>query len=186
MAKLAEAAAHIDLKERRFRQLVQAGVIPRSAPGGSYDLDEVRVAYIRYLREQAAGRVGVDPKADAVAANVRWKAALAELLELRLRKEAGDLLDRNDVGEVWGRIMIGTRNLVLGIPSAFHFEEPSLTPHARKALERICRDRLMDASMGRGFAVLDPGERCGECGRPVIDGQHKGEGEGVVDEDSEH
>jgi hypothetical protein len=38
---------------------------------------------------------------------------------------------------------------VLGIPNAFHFEEPS-----RTILDRICRDRLEDMAMQRGFAVL--------------------------------
>src|SRR5262245_17532784 len=178
MAKLAEAAHHIDLKERRFRQLIQAGVFQRPKAGGSYDLDEVRVAYIRYLREQAAGRVGANPKTDAVAANVKWRQANTRLLELRLRKEAGDLLDRDDVSDCWRPIMIGTRNLVLGIPAAFAFEEPSLTGHARQTLERICRERLEDAAMSRGFSVLgEAGERCGECGRSMIDGPHKDQGE---------
>jgi len=39
MAKLSAAAGHVDLKERRFRQLIQAGVFQRPKASGGYDLD---------------------------------------------------------------------------------------------------------------------------------------------------
>lgn len=57
MATIAEAALHCDLSERRFRELLDEGVIAR-ATRGSYDLDEVRVQYIRHIREAASGRAG--------------------------------------------------------------------------------------------------------------------------------
>ena len=55
MATISEAARHIDLDERRFRELVDAGTITR-ASRGAYEIDRVRTEYIRSLREVAAGR----------------------------------------------------------------------------------------------------------------------------------
>jgi len=55
MATQNEAAAHIDLGDRRFRELIDDGVIERRPPS-EYDLEQVRVSYIRHLRKVAAGR----------------------------------------------------------------------------------------------------------------------------------
>lgn len=55
MATQAEVAAHLDLSDRSVRELRDEGVF--SADGrGRLDLDACRVAYIRHLRERAAGR----------------------------------------------------------------------------------------------------------------------------------
>jgi phage terminase Nu1 subunit (DNA packaging protein) len=58
VAKVIEAARHIDVGRRRFFELLDDGVIARK-PLDEYDLDEVRLQYIRHLRKVAAGR-GVD------------------------------------------------------------------------------------------------------------------------------
>ena len=55
MATDAEVGAHLDLSDRTIRALKKSGVLPDAARGQN-DLDECRVAYIRHLRDQAAGR----------------------------------------------------------------------------------------------------------------------------------
>lgn len=45
-----EVAQHLDLSTRQIRELQSAGVFSKGAT-----LDEARLAYIRRLREQAAG-----------------------------------------------------------------------------------------------------------------------------------
>lgn len=55
MPSIAQAAAHLFLDERRFRELVDAGTISKAARG-AYDLDKVREEYVRNLRQVAAGR----------------------------------------------------------------------------------------------------------------------------------
>ncbi len=55
MATAKETARHLDLGDRRFRELVEEGTIERRPPG-EYDIDHVRVIYIRHLRKAAAGR----------------------------------------------------------------------------------------------------------------------------------
>jgi hypothetical protein len=167
MARLSEAAAHIDLKERRFRQLIEAGVFKRPKRPSDWNLDKVRVEYIRHLREQAASRVGSNPKRDPVGANVAWREANTRLVDLRYQKESGEVFTRKQVTDMWQHIMLGTRSLVLRIPSDFHFREPALTPHSRQVLEQIVRDCLEDAAMGRGLVVLGPDARCDTCGSPL-------------------
>jgi hypothetical protein len=50
-----EAADHIMLSSRRFRELVEEGVLPRVAAGEGYDLGEIRSKYILYQRAQTSG-----------------------------------------------------------------------------------------------------------------------------------
>ncbi len=57
MATQREAAEHVDISARRFRVLAKTGVLPTSKGRGGYNLDEVRLAYIKYLRGIATGQV---------------------------------------------------------------------------------------------------------------------------------
>jgi phage terminase Nu1 subunit (DNA packaging protein) len=61
MANVNDAAQHIDIGRRRFFELVEEGAIERKETG-EYDLDAVRVSYIRHLRKVAAGRAGISPE----------------------------------------------------------------------------------------------------------------------------
>jgi len=57
MATQREVAEHLDLTDRNVRYLLQSGVIPASKGRGGYNLDDCRMAYIRYIRGQAKGQV---------------------------------------------------------------------------------------------------------------------------------
>ncbi|MBP0492098.1 hypothetical protein [Roseomonas indoligenes] len=57
MATALEVAEHLDLTDRSVRELQKRGVLPQGKRG-ALDLGECRLAYIRHLREQAAGRAG--------------------------------------------------------------------------------------------------------------------------------
>jgi hypothetical protein len=83
MATQTEAASHILLDLRRYREKVEQGVIPRE-PDGSYRLDKVRAAYIRHLQDAAGGRLRRpdDPRD-------RKSAAEAGLAELQLAIRTG-------------------------------------------------------------------------------------------------
>jgi phage terminase Nu1 subunit (DNA packaging protein) len=141
-----------DCTVRQLELLAKKGVVVRVAPG-EYDADASTTAYIRHLREQAASRAGQDATVDSVTANIQWKQASTELLQVRLAKEAGELLPVEDVREVWGRVVRGIRQFVMSLPGKIAFEVPTLTVHDRGVIERICRDGLEDASLGRGFAI---------------------------------
>ena len=137
---------------RHIELLAQKGVMVRLGHG-RYDWRLSVGNYVVHLREQAASRAGQDPAADSVGANVKWKEASTELVRLRLQREAGELVGVDDVRETWGRIMRGIRQFVLALPGKVAFEVPTLTAHDRGVIERICRDELQDAALGRGFEV---------------------------------
>lgn len=83
MATQLEVAEHLDLKERRTRELVREAVIPAGRGRGGYDLDACRVAYIRYLRGLGSGKV--KPAPDRPVEQIDY-----ELERARLTKEQAD------------------------------------------------------------------------------------------------
>jgi phage terminase Nu1 subunit (DNA packaging protein) len=139
-----------DCTARQIQKLAKRGIVVRIASGLFDEKASIR-NYVRHLREQAAGRVGQDPATDGVAANVKWKETNTQLIQLRLDREAGELVAVHDVSEAWARIMRGIRQFVLSLPGKIAFEIPTLTAHDRGVVERICRDGLTDASLERGF-----------------------------------
>jgi phage terminase Nu1 subunit (DNA packaging protein) len=56
MATQQELASHVDISVRQVRNLIKSGVIPSAKPGG-YNIDDCRLAYIRYLRGVKTGQV---------------------------------------------------------------------------------------------------------------------------------
>lgn len=64
MATQAEIGLHLDLSDRSVRDLISRGVLPQS-PRKALDLDACRIAYIRHLRETAAGRAAGDHLGEA-------------------------------------------------------------------------------------------------------------------------
>jgi phage terminase Nu1 subunit (DNA packaging protein) len=146
-----------DCTPRSIQKLASRGVVVRTGTGRFDEKTSIR-NYIRHLREQAAGRVGLDPSTDGVAANVEYKQASTELVRLRLRKEAGQVVSVEEVREVWGRIARGLRQFVLALPSKIAFEVPTLNLQDRGVIERICRDGLQDASLERGLNITEPAD----------------------------
>ena len=76
MATLGDIADHLDLSVRSVSTLKRAGVFPEALRAG-HDLDAVRVAYIRHLRETAAGRGAAYGALDLVAERARLAHAQA-------------------------------------------------------------------------------------------------------------
>jgi phage terminase Nu1 subunit (DNA packaging protein) len=146
-----------DCTPRTIQKLASRGIVVRLSAGCFDERNSVR-RFIQHLREQAAGRVGLDPAADSVGANVEWKQANTELVRLRLQKEAGQVVGIEEVREVWGRITRGLRQFILSLPGKIAFEVPTLSAHDRGVIERICRDELEDAALGRGVDITEPAD----------------------------
>ncbi|CAM5771962.1 hypothetical protein LMIY3S_03684 [Labrys miyagiensis] len=95
MASGAQAAAHIFINERRFRELVDQGVITRAERGG-YDLDLVRREYISNLRTVAAGREKDEGDSQVNIERARKDKEMADRLELQnavLRREQAPITE---------------------------------------------------------------------------------------------
>jgi phage terminase Nu1 subunit (DNA packaging protein) len=148
----ADLAWLFDCTTRQIEKLTQRGIAVRLARG-RYDDKQTTRNYVRHLREQAASHVGREPGVDGVAASVALKEVNTQLAQIRLRREAGEVVAVADVRETWSRIIRGIRQFVLALPGKIAFEVPTLNHHDRTVIERVCRDGLQDASMERGFGV---------------------------------
>lgn len=151
-ASSADLAQLYDCTVRQIELLAAKGIVVRIGRG-RYNAAASTRNYVRHLREQAASRAGQDPNFDPAAANVKWKETNTRLVQLRLEREAGNLVAIEDVRDAWGRIVRGIRQFVLALPGKIAFEVPTLTAHDRGVVERICHDGLEDAALGRGFDV---------------------------------
>lgn len=117
MASQADLGDHLDLDQSSVSDLVRRGVFPKAARG-AYDLNACRVAYIRHLREQAAGRAGrVKTKLDIVYEGARLKKEMADKTAMENAVRRGDLIPRREVVEMIQKAFVSVRSKLLGLPS---------------------------------------------------------------------
>jgi phage terminase Nu1 subunit (DNA packaging protein) len=97
-----EIARHLDLSPRRVRELVRDGVLPQGV-----DLDTARCAYLRHLREQAAGRRGnaAGSSLDLTAERAALARAQRQRVEMENAARAGRLLEAADVSREFANII---------------------------------------------------------------------------------
>ena len=99
-----EAAAFLNLPERTFYRLVEKGVVPR-LDEGEYVLGEVVDAYWKNTSE------GLE------AARTRLTTAQAELAELELAEERGEVHRSSAVMRVWADNVLNAKTKLLAIPT---------------------------------------------------------------------
>lgn len=164
-ATLAELAHLLACDVSLIDGLVKKNIAVRITRG-RYDATETVRNYVKHLREQAAGRVGVTGL-DAVAAGIALKEAQTRRINQQHDIDAGLHLPVESIRSTWGGIMRSVRQFVLGLANAIAFELPHLTVHDRKVILRLCRDGLADAAMARGYTIVakeEGGEDSGEEG----------------------
>ena len=118
--------------------LVKAGILPKSGRT-AYDLDACRVAYIRYIREIAAGRGSKDGTVDLVAERARLTRAQAEKVERENAVADGEFLERQAVHRmVTATFMIVRSHLIAIPPKLAPMVAPEMTPaKAQKILQKV-------------------------------------------------
>lgn len=103
----AVAAQHVDMSAQRFGRLADEGVFTR-LPGGKFDLDACRVAYIRWLRD---GRRRLSKSAAAS----RVQEARAREIEIRTAEREHRLIETDEaiavVDDVIGRLRAETSGI---------------------------------------------------------------------------
>jgi phage terminase Nu1 subunit (DNA packaging protein) len=90
MASAAQCARHIFLSERRFHQMVDAGIFKRS-PRGSYNLDVIREVAFKRLRDEVNARG--DNSNTLTEQRTRIAKAKANNEERKDRRDAGELVE---------------------------------------------------------------------------------------------
>jgi len=143
MATIAECAKHLDLSERRFIELVDAGIFDRQ-PRGSYELDKVRVSYFRHLRNRALGSSAPSATDFGKAQDeARLAKARADKAEMEVTEMRAELIPADQVREVWAGFVAITRGRLNEIPRLA--ARPARAAHSIAHAERILREAIDEA-----------------------------------------
>ncbi len=144
MATQAECARHLDMSERRFRELIDEGVID-AADRGSYSLDDVRLQYIRNLRETAAGRAGAESQEAKALSDARRAAALADKAEIDVAEMRRELIPADQISDAINAAVMIMKTKVRAVPTKV---APQIGAKDIVAAERVIRvaiDEALDA-----------------------------------------
>ncbi len=155
MATIVESAKHLDLSERRFMELLEAGILERQ-DRGRYELDTVRVAYIRHLRQRAAG-AGERSSADMEKARdeARLAKARADKAEMEAAEMRGLLVRADQVEEVWMNALVNTKTRLAGIPAR--------TAHiVLAAASNAAAEKILRREVGEALHELDRADPCAD------------------------
>ena len=112
MASQREIAEHLDLTARAVREHRDNRVLPDLRTSS---IDEIRLAYIRHLREVAAGRGG-SGALDLTDERARLASAQADKTELELRVRRGELVEAAEVETVVVRLASGVVERMRSVP----------------------------------------------------------------------
>ena len=151
---LQEIGDHLDMSERNARDVLKALKIDwREAT-----LDDVRVAYIRDIREKAAGRYGATGEGLAEA-KTREAMASTELKLLQIEEKSGRLVPMDGVEQALRAMVVAARAEFLTMPEKLRVEIQALhgididvdliQTHVEQALSHLART---------GGAELSPDE----------------------------
>jgi terminase small subunit / prophage DNA-packing protein len=88
MATQKEIAKHLDLSERRVRDILKLIDVPTSG----CSIEQARVEYIRYLRKRASGHIGADGVLDLTQERAKLAKAQTEKAELEVARLKGSLV----------------------------------------------------------------------------------------------
>ena len=111
MATQSEVAAHLDISVRAWADMKNKLDIPKRPT-----LDEARIAYIRNIREVAAGRTSEKSSYDLVAERGRLAHHQANVEELKEKQMRGELIASEDVASMWGEMLLSMRAKILALP----------------------------------------------------------------------
>ena len=109
------AAAHLDLSVTRFNDLVRQGVLPREGRA-QYDLDAVRVAYIRHIRDVAGGKKSAGGAPELTAERARLARAQADKAEMEVAALEGRLVPAESVEKTWLVLATSFRSRMVAMP----------------------------------------------------------------------
>jgi len=135
----AVAAKHIDLSSRLYADLLARGVLPRMAT-----LDQVRIAYIRYLRQRHG-----PPTAEALdltAEKARLAKEQADSMTLKNAILRGEMLNAAEVERSWSEQLRNIRARMMAVPSRIRQRLGHLTPADALIIDREVRDALTEAA----------------------------------------
>lgn len=138
-------AAKLGLSTRRIREYVAEGVLVRS--GKQFDEDACVAAYAEHMRRAAVGKRGAGKSAGGEERR-RLAAAQADVLELKLARERGSLVDAGEAAAALASIVLKTRDAILRVPDRLAAQMPHLSRTDVEAIDRALRQALTELSAG--------------------------------------
>lgn len=117
MATQAECARWLRLSERRFRELVDEGVITKATGKGGYELETVVGEYVENLRQVAAGRGGDIEQKSKATEEARRQRLMGDKLELEVDEMRGSLVPIGQIARAWHSIVIILKTRLNAIPA---------------------------------------------------------------------
>lgn len=141
MATQVECAEWLDISERRFRELVDEGVIDR-ADKSAYDLKTVVRQYIRNLREVAAGRGGGEAQADKAFEDARFARLKADKAEMEMAEMRRDMIPAQEIRDAINTGVQIMRTRLLAVPAK---AAPRVGAKDTRLAESIISDEIRDA-----------------------------------------
>jgi phage terminase Nu1 subunit (DNA packaging protein) len=140
-----ELAQRLGLSSRRVATLASENVIVRTSRG--FDESEAIRAYSSHMRRSATGKRG-DGKAGGGEERRRLAAAQADVLELKLARERGSLVDAGEAERALASIVLKTRDAILRVPDRLASQLPHLSRTDVEAIDRALRQALTELSTG--------------------------------------
>lgn len=139
----AEIAAHLDISDRRLRELLtELGLDHKTVP-----LAEIRLRYIRKLREEAAGRAA-SGDLDLASERARLAKEQADRIAMQNAVTRGELAPAHLIEQVLAKVGSKVARLLETIPGLLKRRLPDLTSADIQAVrEVIARARNMAAQI---------------------------------------
>lgn len=119
MATQAEVAEHLFLTQPEVSRHLAAGVLPQ-AGRGDLDIEACREAYIRHLRERAAGRASDaadENNLDLVLQRARLASEQADAQAMKNAAARGEMIPRGDVVHGIRTVFTHLRAKLLAVPN---------------------------------------------------------------------
>ncbi len=137
MATQAECADWLDMSVRRFRELIDEGVIDR-AEKGDYDLKATIRQYVQNIREVAAGRSG-EETVGKMADEARKMKAQADKAELEVAQIRGELIPADQIADVMHAAVQTMKTRLTAIPAKC---APLVGARDVAVAERVIREQV--------------------------------------------
>lgn len=138
-------AVLLGVTSRTVTELGRRGVIPRGSRRGRWHVSQCVPAYCAHLREQAAGRAGVDDDGGPLdLATERAKLARAQRLKLDMdtARARGELVDAEGVRVRLSAMVTLARNQLLAVPGKAKAIMPALTVRDIETIEILIVETL--------------------------------------------
>jgi len=159
IVSVGKVAKALNLTPQRVQQLANEG-LPKE-DRGRYDLGKCMLWYIRYLQtalEKKAVPMANGGYSGEREERIRLLRAEAELKEMELAKQRGQLVAISDVESEWSNLVAATKGMILAIPPRVAPElvgessriviEAKIKKECKEALRLLARGDGNDAELG--------------------------------------